>query len=578
MLSASFEASPKIPATARPSSGTTLPGRSAARRIAAARPTWQSAPIAAGPADLRARLDDDVAAEHDRPVDLRVASIRQPVLGPDARRDLLAGDVDAHVPEHGVEDPVAQLVEVADVVPVRHRRVGVDRLAGGDEGGPERPRRSRTNVPAGCARGAPARSRRRRSSRGRSAPRRASASPGSRGCVVSRSRMTTPYVRRVVNRLHRQRRERAGAVVMAEERGHVDVVEAVARGDEDRLAAPEVLELLRAAAVPSSSGSYDQRMLHAERRAVAEVASGSSPAKAWRLTPTSRMSCRWRRFSRWWRTGRFADRHHRLRQEVGQRPEAGAEAGGHDHRLHRVASAARGGGSERLLRTAARCTPSSVTIAVTSSAGVTSKAGFRAANRSVTSRAVPLLDRDVAPRRRSSRSTVERRRDDVERDAVVRGEHGERVRADLVRGVAVGARCGRRRSRRASTSPRAISEPAAESAMTACGMPARSSSQAVSRAPWRSGRVSSTKTCSTSPRCERGPRPRRAPCRSRRSRAPPVLQCVSSPGRPANERRRVLGHAAAALDLVAVDLAGARRRGSPGSSPRAQLRRAPTGG
>ena len=51
-----------------------------------------------------------------------------------------------------------------------------------------------------------------------------------------------------------------------------------------------------------------------------------------------------------------------------------------------------------------------------------------------------------------------------------------------------------------STSPRAISDAAAESAITACGIPAVSSSHAVSRAPCRSGRVSSTQTCSSSPR------------------------------------------------------------------------------
>ena len=50
------------------------------------------------------------------------------------------------------------------------------------------------------------------------------------------------------------------------------------------------------------------------------------------------------------------------------------------------------------------------------------------------------------------------------------------------------------------TSPRAIIAPAAESAITVCGMPIRSSSHAVSRLPWRSGRVSSTSTEWTRPR------------------------------------------------------------------------------
>ena len=49
-----------------------------------------------------------------------------------------------------------------------------------------------------------------------------------------------------------------------------------------------------------------------------------------------------------------------------------------------------------------------------------------------------------------------------------------------------------------STSPAAISEPAAESAITEYGIPNCSSSHAVSRAPWSSGRVSFTQTCPTS--------------------------------------------------------------------------------
>ena len=51
-----------------------------------------------------------------------------------------------------------------------------------------------------------------------------------------------------------------------------------------------------------------------------------------------------------------------------------------------------------------------------------------------------------------------------------------------------------------STSPAAMREAAAESTMTACGIPTASSSNAVKRAPWSSGRVSSTHTCDTPPR------------------------------------------------------------------------------
>ena len=51
-------------------------------------------------------------------------------------------------------------------------------------------------------------------------------------------------------------------------------------------------------------------------------------------------------------------------------------------------------------------------------------------------------------------------------------------------------------TRMTSTSPRAIRCPAATSGSSACGTPAWASSQVVSRAPWRYGRVSSTQTWS----------------------------------------------------------------------------------
>ena len=65
------------------------------------------------------------------------SAILAALLGPDARGDLLAGDLDADVAENGVEDGVPQLVEVADVVPVGHRRVRVDLLVRRDERGPD---------------------------------------------------------------------------------------------------------------------------------------------------------------------------------------------------------------------------------------------------------------------------------------------------------------------------------------------------------------------------------------------------------------------------------------------------------
>ena len=172
----------------------------------------------------------------------------------------------------------------------------------------------------------------------------------------------------------------------------------------------------------------------------------------------------------------------------------------------------------------ARCTPSSVTIAAISAAGVTSKAGLRAAKRvviSAPSRSSIGIPAPVGGRRIDRRG----RRDDVERDPVMRRGHGETIRADLVRGVAVrgdpvgagddavdlaaahqvrGRRVGDHgvRDRRAPRAPR----PSA----------ARPGAAAASRRPRRA-------------RAGRPPTPRgarRRPSRSRRSRARP--RCSAS--------------------------------------------------
>ena len=92
-----------------------------------------------------------------------------------------------------------------------------------------------------------------------------------------------------------------------------------------------------------------------------------------------------------------------------------------------------------------------------------------------------------------------RRCDDDERDVVMACEHGEPVRADLVGGVAV-RRDAVGAGERDVDATAAISDATALSAITENGMPSRSSSQAVSREPWSSGRVSVTQTCSTRPR------------------------------------------------------------------------------
>ena len=91
-------------------------------------------------------------------------------------------------------------------------------------------------------------------------------------------------------------------------------------------------------------------------------------------------------------------------------------------------------------------TPSSVTIPVISSAGVTSKAGFRTSVPAGAMRRprigrdlvrLSLLDRDGRAVRGLEVDRA-RRRGDVERDAVTRRQDGQRVRADLVGRVAVG--------------------------------------------------------------------------------------------------------------------------------------------
>ena len=96
------------------------------------------------------------------------------------------------------------------------------------------------------------------------------------------------------------------------------------------------------------------------------------------------------------------------------------------------------------------------------------------------------------------------------------------------------------------------------SAITACGMPRRSSSQAVSRAPWSSGRVSSDPDVRHAPCLPGGAdRAERRPVAARRE---PAGVAVREDARRAREELdRVRAHPPAALDLVRVDLLGALR-------------------
>ena len=89
--------------------------------MAASTPTRQSAPMAAGPRDLGAGLDRDVRAEDDRAVDHRVRVDAAALLGPDPGSDLFAWDVHAHVVEHGVQNRVAELVDLANCGYLRDR-------------------------------------------------------------------------------------------------------------------------------------------------------------------------------------------------------------------------------------------------------------------------------------------------------------------------------------------------------------------------------------------------------------------------------------------------------------------------
>ncbi len=93
------------------------------------------------------------------------------------------------------------------------------------------------------------------------------------------------------------------------------------------------------------------------------------------------------------------------------------------------------------------------------------------------------------------------------------------------------------------TSPRAISDPAPASATTGRGCPARSSSHAVSRAPWSSGRVSSTQTCSSRP-CSQAERSTPTAVPRPPVASAPALQCVSTRSPAANSVRAELAHAA----------------------------------
>ena len=240
------------------------------------------------------------------------------------------------------------------------------------------------------------------------------------------------------------------------------------------------------------------------------------------LTPTSRTSWEARRFRRWWRTGRFAigTIGFGMKSVSGRsrvpRPAAMIIA------FTRGACCPACRASEPVY--GRRCTPASVTIAVTRFAGVTSNAGFRAGEAVGDLERRALLDRRFSSPRRRVVIDRGRRRDDDERNLVMRREHRETIRADLVRhvtvrGDAIGADDDVRDAADAMTAP------AAPSTITVKGMPSCSSSHAVSRAPWSAGGSRRRRRGSRRPRaCAARTAPSAEPCPAVASA--PVLQWV----------------------------------------------------
>ena len=188
----------------------------------------------------------------------------------------------------------------------------------------------------------------------------------------------------------------------------------------------------------------------------------------------------------------------RLRPGTGVADVAGERVDGADG--HRSSSAIAGPNG-------ACSTPRSVTMPVMSEAGVTSNAGFQTSvSAAGCARAGAddlgggaLLDRD---RGAVGRARVDRvpGRGDVERDARVLRRDRERERADLVRGVAVRRDPVRADDDRVDLRRTTSAAAAAESTSSVTGMPASCSSQTVSRAPCRRGRVSVARTVHGLPR------------------------------------------------------------------------------
>ena len=179
-----------------------------------------------------------------------------------------------------------------------------------------------------------------------------------------------------------------------------------------------------------------------------------------------------------------------------------------------------------------------MTIAVTRSAGVTSKAGFQAARAVGAVLAPPIASTSAASRSSISiAGSVRRghvhsglRRGHDERDPGPRRGQRQRVGADLVGDVAVG------RDPVGADDDR-VDQPAGDDRRPGAvdddpvGTPSSASSTAVIRAPCSSGRVSSATTSSTRPAaCSDRTTPSAVPHSTQASA--PALQCVCSRSGP----------------------------------------------
>src|SRR6266511_1487805 len=130
-------------------------------------------------------------------------------------------------------------------------------------------------------------------------------------------------------------------------------------------------------------------------------------------------------------------------------------------------------------------------------------------------------------------------------------------------------------TRTTSTSPDAMSDPAIASAITVTGTPSRSSSHALRRAPWNSGRVSPAQTCSRLPvSCAARTTPSAVPYPTVASE--PALQCVSTraPSGTSSAPSRPISRFPA-TSAAAMRSASARAASAPPSSHAAIARATP---